>query len=191
MINSGLTERGRSLSLLGDRLEVIEKALIDTKSFGGEIWECGAYKGGTALFMAAYTSDPILAFDTFEGLPVSGVHDVHPVGAMKADYQAATACLADIPNIRVISGVMPATFTGLEDSHIRLAHIDVDQYESIKAVVEFVYPRVVAGGYIVIDDYNCNSCPGARKAIDEFMVGKPEMLITPGGQNPQAYFVKS
>lgn len=186
-----LRERGYDLSLLGDRLDIIVQALVDTEHLKGELWECGAYNGGTALYMAAHTKDPILAFDTFEGLPVSGEHDLHKVGAMKVEHDMVAARFADVPNIRIIRGMMPATFVGLEDSHIRIAHIDVDQYESVKAVLEFVYPRVVPGGYIIIDDYLCGSCPGARKAVDDFMVDKPEVLVAPGGCNPQAYFIKT
>jgi hypothetical protein len=31
------------------------------------------------------------------------------------------------------------------------------------------------GGIIVFDDYNCDCCPGANKAIDEFFQGKEKI----------------
>lgn len=41
---------------------------------------------------------------------------------------------------------------------------------------------------IVGDDYGFDTCPGARRAFDEFMAGKPERLVpVPTGQ---AFVVK-
>lgn len=190
--NDPLRLLGESLSTVGvERLHLIRLALEATESLDGEVWECGAFNGGTGLFMAAHTIDPVLIFDTFEGLPFSGSHDIHLVGAMKVNYDTVAARFVDVSHARIIRGIMPATFAGLESSRIRLAHIDVDQYESVRDILSFVYPRVPVGGYIIIDDYNCRSCPGARKAVDEYLVDKPEQLIAPGGQNPQAYFIKA
>jgi O-methyltransferase len=69
---------------------------------------------------------------------------------------------------------VPETFAGLEDRRFCFAHIDLDLYQGVKDAVAFVYPRMPRGGLIVFDDYGFASCPGARKAVDEFFADKPE-----------------
>jgi hypothetical protein len=44
--------------------------------------------------------------------------------------------------------------------------LDTDFYLSTKIELEVLYPRLVSGGYLVIDDYH--SWDGARKAVDEY-----------------------
>ena len=185
---------GANLSCLGDRFGVLVNAIRETSGIGGEIWECGAFKGGTAILTKCVTRETgrkIRIFDTFAGLPYSDESDTHPVGAMASDYDEVKSLFDDIPDCFIYRGIMPETFAGLEDSVISVAHIDVDQYRCVKEVLEWVYPRVHTGGYIVIDDYNCHSCPGAKKAVDEFLIGKTEVLRADGGTNPQAHFIKT
>jgi O-methyltransferase len=80
-------------------------------------------------------------------------------------------------------GFIPDTFKGLEDQAIALAHIDVDIYKSVIDSCDFIYPRTLAGGFLIFDDYGFATCPGARKAVDEFFRGKPEVpLVLPTGQ---------
>ena len=75
------------------------------------------------------------------------------------------------------AGLMPDTFAGHEQARIALAHVDVDIYSSIVACCQFIYPRLVAGGVIVFDDYGAPTCPGARAAVDEFFADKPEVPL--------------
>ena len=43
--------------------------------------------------------------------------------------------------------------------------------------IEFFYSRMNEGGIIVCDDYGQESCPGANKALNDFMLDKPENII--------------
>jgi len=181
--------------LAGDRLTKLIEGINATSAQNGEIWECGCHRGGTALFMKARLmetdSDRILrAFDTFEGLPYRGQYDSQQIGTMKTDYEEVLQRFQDLSNCHIYKGVMPQTFVGLENSIISVAHIDVDQYQSVKECLEWIYPRVHANGWIVIDDYNDKGCYGAKKAVNDFLSVRPEKLIAPGGENPQAYFIK-
>ena len=60
-------------------------------------------------------------------------------------------------------------------------HIDVDLYGPTHDSIEFFYPRLNKGGIIVCDDYMHNTCPGATKAIDEFLDDKSEKMIALSG----------
>ena len=49
--------------------------------------------------------------------------------------------------------------------------------------MKFFYPRLNSGGMIICDDYGFRTCPGARRAVDEYMSDKMESVIElPTGQ---------
>ncbi len=53
---------------------------------------------------------------------------------------------------------------------IAILRIDTDWYESTKMCLEKLYPRLVPGGILIMDDYG--HWQGARKAFDEYFAGK-------------------
>jgi len=172
---------------VSSHLDIIRTAIDSTS---GEIWECGVYSGDTAHWMAGHAPLRTLRlFDTFSGMPISGPHDSHKVGVMWVDEQAVRARFTGFPNTSFHPGIIPVTFSGFEAAQVGVTNIDVDQYDSVKACLEFIYPRMEKGGYIILDDYNCPDCPGAKLATDEFMVGKPERLVKDGDCQP--YLIKT
>jgi len=52
--------------------------------------------------------------------------------------------------------------------------LDTDWYESTRLELELLYPRLVAGGIISIDDYGY--WRGARPAVDEYFAGRRPFL---------------
>ena len=47
----------------------------------------------------------------------------------------------------------------------------------------FFYPRMEEGAVMIFDDYGFTTCPGAKKAVDEFFTNKKEKPIyLPTGQ---------
>ncbi len=196
MTTLDLTARANDLSCLcPKRREVLGHILTDTAHLNGEVWECGAFRGGTALGMRIHLDTQrhpryLRVFDTFAGMPLSGEHDIHQIGSFsETTYAGVRALFEDDDQVSIHQGVMPATFAGLEASEISVAHIDVDQYESVLECLRFVYPRIQPGGYVVLDDYNCPGCPGAKRAVEEFMADKGLPLLQTRG-TPQAFFTK-
>ena len=49
---------------------------------------------------------------------------------------------------------------------IALLHVDADWYESVKLCLTTLYPLVVPGGLVILDDYG--HWPGCRAAVDEY-----------------------
>jgi hypothetical protein len=45
--------------------------------------------------------------------------------------------------------------------------LDTDWYESTRAELEVLFPRLVKGGVILIDDYG--AWEGCKKAVDEYV----------------------
>jgi asparagine synthase (glutamine-hydrolysing) len=58
------------------------------------------------------------------------------------------------------------------DQPVALAHIDSDWYDSITVCLARVVPHVSLKGVIVIDDYY--DWEGARRAVDDFFVGRKD-----------------
>ena len=50
---------------------------------------------------------------------------------------------------------------------IALLRLDTDWYESTLHELEHLYPRLVSGGVLIIDDYG--HWRGAREAVDEYI----------------------
>ena len=154
----------------------------------GDIAEIGVFRGGTAKLLAK-TSAPagktVHLFDTFAGMPaVDAGADLHQAGDFAStSIEAVQAYLHDCSNVCFYKGVFPSTAQPIEQRMFALVHIDVDIYTSVLSCCAFFYPRMERGGMMIFDDYGFWSCPGAKKAVDEFFVGKPEVPIyLPTGQ---------
>lgn len=173
-----------------ERQHVIKWAFQQTLDLSGEIWEAGVYQGGTARLLASLaakeaTPSKIRLFDSFEGLPKTseGIDTHHQGDFSNTEATSVKAFVGFDAIVKFHTGWIPDTFLGLEQSTIRLAHVDLDLYKPILDSLGFIYPRLVRGGVIIFDDYGIISCPGARKAVDEFFVGKQEtILILPSCQ---------
>ena len=50
---------------------------------------------------------------------------------------------------------------------ISILRLDGDLYESTKVCLEYLYPKVTKGGFVIIDDYE--NLDGCRKAVHEYL----------------------
>lgn len=155
----------------------------------GDFWECGVYKGGTAIMLAQVMENApdkqLHLFDTFSGMPETDPErDFHRQGDFSDnDLMSVRKRVGEGENIVYHPGLIPETFQGLGQAKIALAHIDVDIHQSVMDCCAFIYPRLSGGGMMVFDDYGFPSCPGARAAVDAFFSDKPECpLVLPTGQ---------
>jgi hypothetical protein len=177
-----------------DRRFTLQSFAAAVKHLPGSTAECGVFKGiGSALICAtlagSYGPSLHYGFDSFEGLPEPDVNDAAwKQGQLATPYAATQRHLAEFDFCRLVVGWIPETFRGLEHETFRLVHIDVDLEKPTYQSLEFFYPRAVSGALFIFDDYGFRSCPGARKAVDEFMADKPETVVelTTG----QAFFYK-
>lgn len=127
--------------------------------------EVGVYKGGSAWHLAAVAKEQgreLFLYDTFTGIPYQRAGlDAHVVG----DFgdTSAEAVKAAVPEAYVVPGIFPASIMAMPP--VAFAHVDADQYDSIKGCCEALGPLMVHGGAIVFDDYDC--LPGATLALQE------------------------
>ena len=155
----------------------------------GDVIECGVWRGGSAkllrdVILEHGAAKKLYLFDSFEGMAaVDSSHDRHNVGdfrdtSLEHVQKVVTGQAIAGDDAKGVAefrkGWVPETFAGLEHLRLCFAHIDFDLYQSILDTLEFTYPRLEPRGVIVFDDYGFASCPGARKAVDEFFADKPE-----------------
>ena len=141
----------------------------------GDVLECGVYKGLTAKLLSPnLLKKRYFGVDTFEGL--TDPSEVDGKYWKKGDL---TASLEDVSrdlkflgeSVELIQGVIPDVFQKPEISHRKFCfvHIDVDLYAPTKESLHFAWERLSIGGVIVCDDFGFSTCPGATKAVEEFL----------------------
>lgn len=178
---AALFERIRKHTTLSrDRAWTLYSQARQALSVPGHFYEAGVYRGGSALLlrtvMGAGNGRVLRLFDSFSGMPpTDAIHDLHRGGDFSdTSLDTVRTVVGDGNAVTWHSGWVPATFAGLQDDRIAFAHIDMDIHDSVLACCEFVYPRLEIGGVMVFDDYGFMTCPGARRAVDNFFADKPE-----------------
>lgn len=112
---------------------------------------------------------PLHLFDTFTGIPFCAELDRHVKGDFgDVTYDVVANRFQDYENVYLHAGLIPGTFIGRQDDSIALSYLDVDQEQSTRDCLEFVWPRTVVGGLVVVDDYDWTMCPGVRPVVDCF-----------------------
>jgi O-methyltransferase len=152
----------------------------------GALIEVGVWRGGSGAVIAKSASlagiqDTIYLCDTFQGVPKAGRRDPVYRGGEHADTSRSTveALLAKmgLSNTKVVPGVFPEeSASAVSSERFRLAHIDVDVYQSAKDCVEYLWPRMSTGGVVVFDDYGFDGLRGVREYADELR-GRPGQLF--------------
>ena len=162
-----------------ERAWTIWQMACHAASLEGDFMEAGVFQGGTAKMLrilAERTGKTLHLFDSFEGMEVADADlDRHASGDFsETSLEAVQAFVGAAGFVQFHKGWVPHTFKGLEDRRFCFAHIDLDLYQGVRDSLEFLYPRMPKGGVIISDDYGFASCPGARRAVDEFFANKPE-----------------
>jgi hypothetical protein len=147
----------------------------------------------------------VYAFDSFDGMPEPTPVDVSPYSGVALDEWRAAREARRRPwaemfdpasfNVDAVRGLLhgsgyPAgaihveagrveeTIPDAAPDEIALLRLDTDWYESTRHELVHLYPRLVRGGVLIIDDYG--HWEGCRRAVDEYFEGdNAPILLTP------------
>lgn len=181
----------------------------------GSFVECGVGAGAQLAAMMLAQKDTgaefmVWGFDSFQGIPLAGPHDAEQpgIGEIKHDVNLSVRerlvssgitvhskenVLNNIKHIGLDTGwltLIEGWFQDtLKESHriskISLLRLDGDLYESTICCLENLYPLVVEGGVVIIDD----NLAGVTKALlDYFGDQMPDIKYVEGTE--VRYFVK-
>jgi hypothetical protein len=159
----------------------------------GDFVECGVYAGASSAIMARAILDQseedeydygslrrVHLFDSFEGIPLAGPEDSElahkPSGEAKCLLEDVKKNMRDwgIPDELLVyhpgwfeDTVRPGLVGRLpyaDVQQIAVLRLDGDLYRSTKVCMDYLYPLVSQGGYVIVDDFDLSGC---KKAILE------------------------
>ena len=186
---------------------VLAMKYVEHNSLSGDVVETGVWRGGSIALLARTSKNlgnnrrTFWAYDTFSGMPEPGALDerfAHEkfaetrdnlgysnwCRASLNDVKANIEFLCDsLSNFKFIQGKVEETLK-IEDNlpvEISLLRIDTDWHTSTKSALEILYPKLVAGGVIIVDDYGAWS--GSQLAVDEFFARGFKPLMLPFGSS--------
>lgn len=170
-------ERG-IVGIPDERCFTLQSVIRSLRDIEGDVAECGVRLGKSSVFLleADLRRRAYHLFDSFEGLSEPSAEDSVPEsgeaywkkGDISTPEAETRANLARYDNVHIHRGWIPERFPDVADGRFALVHLDVDLYEPTRDGLDFFWPRIVAGGVLVCDDYGSRRCPGAKKALDEF-----------------------
>ncbi|MEP6662804.1 MAG: TylF/MycF/NovP-related O-methyltransferase [Verrucomicrobiota bacterium] len=159
----------------------------------GAFVECGVWRGGSTALMAlaaqrAGKTREFHLFDSFAGLPEPSAAD----GAASIDYSGGKSsgrlepigkCVAGLNEVQQFlfdklllekswfhfhvgwfQNTIPAISSNIGD--IALLRLDGDWYESTQICLEYLYPKLLPGGVVILDDYF--AWKGCRDATEDY-----------------------
>lgn len=148
------------------------------------------------------TDRHLYLFDTFEGMTEPSDHDVSPFSRSALEIwreaeRANTRPWAgyfdphvfneesvrelilstgyDSDKVHFVRGPVQDTLPEHAPDTLALLRLDTDWYESTRHELVHLYPRLVDGGVLIVDDYGF--WEGARRAVDEYFDTKAAPLL--------------
>jgi hypothetical protein len=165
------------------------------KKIEGDFVECGIWKGGSAMLIAATLvqlkcyDKKIYLYDTFDGMSTPSEKDINYAGKgaekllidaknNKEESDIWALCslekvkqnfsIINYPeeNIFYVKGKVEDTVNANSHEKICLLRLDTDWYESTYHEMKYLYPVLEKGGVLIIDDYG--HWKGSREAVDQY-----------------------
>lgn len=187
--NYTMTSVERQVSLINATRYIVKNKIL------GDFVECGVWRGGS-MMAAAYILKGLGAvdrnlylYDTFEGMaePTSKDIDYSNINASRLLAESRKedpsfiwcySSLDEVKNniestgyspdkIHLIKGKVEETIPEYIPKKIALLRLDTDWYESTRHELEHLFPLLVSGGVLIIDDYG--HWKGCQQATDEYI----------------------
>lgn len=180
----------KKLASLASTCRAIEAAILP-----GIFLEAGCALGGSAILIGSLKKSdrPLFIYDVFGMIPpptnedTQDVHERYKIivegksegidgdkyyGYIADLYTVVQENLSDFgincdeQSVSLIKGLLQDTM--LINEPVAFAHIDVDWYEPVMTCLKRIFPNLVIGGSIILDDYH--DWGGCRKATDEYLI---------------------
>ena len=179
-------------------------------SIPGAIVDCGVFKGSSLVRFAMLRdlfgnnfSKKIIGFDVFGKFPKSKYVDdkkdirkfVKEAGNVSISKPQLLKILKNKgleTNVDLVKGDITKTVPKYLKKHpelrISLLNLDVDIYEPSVTILEYLYPRIVKGGILLLDDFGFFS--GETQAIEEYFRKKKIKIKKHALSMTPAYVIK-
>lgn len=153
----------------------------------GNVAEIGVYRGNSAFLLAKYAQHPKVnstcyLFDTFEGFnskDIKGIDsEIDKNQFTDTSVEYVKKIVGNSNKIVYVKGYFPDSLEQVgEINTFSLVHIDCDLEKPITDSLNYFYPRLKKGGFLIMHDYSSLYWKGAKHAIDLFFKDKAELII--------------
>jgi hypothetical protein len=163
-----------------DSLQMMIETVLQ-EEIAGDFLEAGVWRGGASIFMSAMldlwddTDRRVYVADSFQGLPQPVLEQdeslnfyLDPTLSVGLDIVKENFSRFGVLDERVnfLQGWFEDTLTGPEPRQLAILRADGDLYKSTIDILDNLYPRVVSGGFVIIDDYG--AIAACREAVEDF-----------------------
>jgi O-methyltransferase len=169
------------------RMENLRSCVVSvvTEGIAGDLIETGVWRGGATIFMRgilkAYgvRNRKVWVADSFEGLPKPNPekypadagdqhHTYNPVSAISLEEVKSNFEKYGLLDEQVcfLKGWFKDTLPKASIGELAVVRLDGDLYESTTDALTTLYPKLNAGGYLIVDDFHV--VPGCRKAVEDY-----------------------
>ena len=190
--DEGIRAEGRDWPACGHtmvgrkRLDNVQFCVEDALARGvpGDLMETGVWRGGVVILMRAIlkahgvTNRRVWAADSFEGLPPPDPKKYPPdAGLYLNTFKELAVSLEQVQEnfrryglldeqVRFLKGWFRDSLPAAPVERLAVLRLDGDLYESTMDALVSLYPKVEAGGYVIIDDYN--DIAACRQAVTDY-----------------------
>jgi len=183
-----MTSKERMFALYNATKYIVES------NIPGDFVECGVWRGGSAMLIALTLKSAkskkrkIYLYDTYEGMVKPTKEDISAKDGSSAlvtwDKSKNEGhndwCYSSLDEVKsnmaqtgysqgdlvFVKGLVEKSIPFNAPKKIALLRLDTDWYISTKHELTHLFPRLFAGGVLIIDDYG--DWEGARKAVNEY-----------------------
>lgn len=180
--------------------ENIFQALEATKQLNGDYVEIGTFQGASARATLNYINRANIDIkcyfvDTYEGFTYKETQSTEDLlwtnTHTDTSVQRVQEYLSGYNNFELIKSNIIQNELPNNIQNIRVANIDVDMYEAVKAALYKVKDRMLRNGIVIAEDYgHTPALIGAQKAVDEFLQENPNDFIPIYLRSGQMFLIK-
>jgi len=161
----------------------------------GDFVECGVNTGITSVAVCTFidfneTRKQFYLFDTYQGIPLEQAGDLERAARTEENalfyeecFDLARRNFASWPGCVLVRGRIPETLTKHDIKEIAYLHLDMNIAAPEIAAIEHFWPRLVAGGIVMLDDYGFEQYRPQKTAMDAWARNNGVLVATlPTGQ---------
>jgi O-methyltransferase len=201
-----LHKKYNSFTMIPEESFVLNLELCNKfKDINGNYVECGVWRGGmSAAITEILPSDKwIHLFDSFEGLPeakeidgkeaLNWQQDINSPNyynncSAEEQFVIEAMALANCTKYKTYRGWFEETLSDFPNEQIGILRLDGDWYDSIMICLQHLYPKVVNGGVVLLDDYY--TWDGCAKAVHDYLSQSKSPSRIYQYNNQIAYIIK-
>jgi hypothetical protein len=159
----------------------------------GDFVECGVGRGMVSSAVLEWLDwDSLgrrfLLIDTFSPYAVDEVGEQHEEHGESRYYAESVDVVRENfrewPRVEVVQGRIPEVLSTVAVDSVAYLHVDLNAVDAERASLEWCWPKLSAGAFVLLDDYGLGGPHEAQKAMaDEFAASVDRGVLTlPTGQ---------